>query len=537
MDCDGSDCELLLVITGELDNAKWIEILNKIAEKGKPAHLDLNGCTVPSTASDGSIYYSEDGIHGTFDPRNVTEGEDGKALIKTLKLPEMTFFIPAGTADNYAFKDFTKLQSITGNRVVHVRGFAFYNLKALEEVDFPNVDTILTSAFEGCVALKEVDFPNVAGMDTHVFVGCINLKTVNLPKYFWVDGDERRAIHPSLFEGCSNLESIDIPLITFIHPGTFKGLTNLKTVKFDNLTVLEPATFIDCINLESVSMPLITTIYEGTFKDLTNLKTVDFPNVTVIGDEAFMGCTNLSSISFPKVEVINPNAFAGCTSLIEVSFPSATRIYEGAFKNCTSLTTAIFHAEPEPTSYDAPFNGHPLGPWLENHKGPHPGGHFTNEIILFAVDAFRGCVNLEVLDVRNAWNVYFGTGALADIGNHLDIYLYDDIGKPYGGNKSFGHPQLEPFLGGTWGEEDTDYSTIGVSLESINIYLPNIDSMMVDNVNIYTDGDSGGNPDDLGAGYRGIEASIIAIYNHIFNKTHGNSVGIPAVNIISPIPE
>ena len=599
--CGELDHDGALVITGELDNAKWIEILNEIAENEKPVCLDLFGCTFLESAPSGSIYYNFGGGSGAFDPRaNGAVGEDGKALIKAIKLPNHTRVIPDGTADNYAFKGFTSLKSITGEPT-QIGNFAFYGLTTLEKINFDSewgVQNILKSAFEGCTSLKTVNFPKAINAIDHrafagctglesvsfdkitwlavevfadctnlatvtmpalqtmqdrvfkncinlqkidfpeavtigapdVFSGCTGLKTVNLPKYFWVDGDERRAILPSLFEDCINLESIDIPLITFIHPGTFDGLTKLKTVKFDNLTKLEPAIFIDCINLESVNMPLIETIFERTFKDLTKLKTVDFPNVTVIGDEAFMGCTNLSSISFPKVTTINPSAFEGCTSLVEVSFPSATRIYKDVFKNCTSLTTARFYASPTPTSPDSLYNGHPLGPWLNKT------GHFTEETIYLGVDAFRGCVNLKVLDVRYAWNVYFHTGALAEIGEELDIYLYDDGGRTEGGI-SFGHPQIDLFLGGTWGENDSDYSTVGVSLKTIRIFVPNEDSMMINNKFFYGDEeDPGGNIDDRDAGYRGIEASIIAIYNWIYYITYRDSIDAPKVTIVSPIP-
>ncbi|MDR2965617.1 MAG: leucine-rich repeat protein [Treponema sp.] len=557
-DCDG-DCDLNLVYTGPLDTARWIEILALIGEKNKPAHLNLSGCTVPPSTPGGHIFfYHDDGASGIFYPlANGGVGEAGKALIKTLILPSITRVIPGGDTGNFSFKNFTSLESITGG-VTIMGPFAFYGLAALEEFNFteasavihpsafknctglksintPNIVYIAAEAFAGCTSLVSVDLPNVHTMEPNVFNGCTSLKTVNLPKAGVLD--------PAIFIGCVSLEQVDMPLVGIIHNSTFKNFANLKTVNFLNVTYIAAEAFAGCTSLVEVNFPnAITIIEENVFNGCTNLKTVNLPKLETLVATTFIGCVSLENVSIPLISVIYPytfkdltnlktvnfssvkeiaaEAFAGCTSLTTVSFPSATIIRENAFRDCVNLTTAVFHANPAPTPSTAALDGHPLAQWIV-HKTGIP---FSEETVSFGEGAFRGCEKLNVLDIRNAWNVYFLTGALAEIGEHLNIYLYDDSGKSTGG-KSFGHPQLEPFLGGSWG---SSYSTEGVTLKTITLYLP-AGYSMVENTSNY---DGGGDA----AGYRGIKASIESIYRDIFGNTHGNYNNVPIVDIISPIP-
>jgi len=75
---------------------------------------------------------------------------------------------------------------------------------------------------------------------------------------------------------------------------------------------------------------------------------------------------------------------------------------------------------------------------------------------------FNGCKALEVLNVRNAWNVSFYENVLANIGSAIDIYLFDE---PDQGalNTSFGHPLKNvEFLG----------KNVTVTLKKIYFFAP-----------------------------------------------------------------
>ena len=387
-----------------------------------------------------------------------SEYPNGKEFIAELILPDAaTMIIIADSPAASAFNFFTSLRKISGAGIKFISAYAFYGNTTLEEAYFPEAVSVLHK---------------------HAFKDCTSLKNVYIPKINYITAEA--------FAGCTSLTEVNFPEVTVMEPRVFVDCTNLKTVNLPKLGILDPTTFEGCTSLESVSFEIIETIFENTFMNLTNLKTVDSPNVKVIGNEAF----------------------EGCTSLVEVSFPSATTIWGRTFKNCTNLKIARFHANPDPAS------GHPV-----RLSGSWP--YHTEESIFFGEDVFKGCTNLEILDVRNAWNVYFSEGALANIGTHLDIYLYDDGGKSEGG-KSFGHPQINASFGGTFIGEKGGGSFEGITLKTITLYL-NFDGGMVFNDVNYDE--PGGN----NWGYTGIKVFIEDAYPWNIGDEHTPKVNIEII--------
>jgi hypothetical protein len=317
-----------VIVSGELDLIKLMEVFDDIYSKGIPVILDLSACTVPKFGADILKRTHEDGTDYTglrpniyddyiqFDP--VPGFRYGKDLVISIIVPDVaTMICNAADIDivqfnnaernRSAFRDFTKLRSVTGRNIRLIGNLAFFGCTSLETVNFPKIVHILQYAFYGCTGLRQVR--------------C----------------EYARDILPGAFEYCTNLEKAD----------------------------------------------------------------------------------------FPYVGTISQYAFRNCSSLTEVDFPAATKIGDDAFRNCTSLRTARFHANPARTT-----SGNPLQPWLDGT------GLFTEDSVVFYPNAFRGCWSLNTLDVRNAWNVYFAGGSLADIGTNLDLHLFDD-----NGTKSYGHPQ------------------------------------------------------------------------------------------------
>lgn len=259
----------------------------------------------------------------------------------------------------------------------------------------------------------------------------------------------------------------------------FKHFTNLKHISGENIIHIGNYAFYNCLNLEEVNFPKVAEINLGVFYNCVNLKEADFPEAAEIISNAFRGCKNLVSINAPKAEVIGKLAFFDCENLTEVILPKATKIYEEAFQNCKSLTEvnfplatiignnafrdcislqkAIFHANPERTT-----EGHPLQPWIDANMDYDPltfdhmnagtwkwkdvrepvASPVTLDSIIFHSNSFDGCKSLAILNISNAWNVYFAADSFVNIGTHLNIYIFDD-----NGTKSYGHPQLELFFG------------------------------------------------------------------------------------------
>jgi len=237
--------------------------------------------------------------------------------------------------------------------------------------------------------------------------------------------------------GKDKIVSIILPYeadtITDGNNNAFQYFTNLESISGAFIEIIGNNSFNNCSRLIKASFPQTTTIDQSAFQDCTSLTEINFPNARIIGNFAFSG-SGLVSADFPEVIEIHQSAFNNCISLTEVSFEKATIIGNDAFINCTSLRIARFHANPARTT-----SGNPLQRWVDGT------GNFTEDCLVFYPTAFKGCVSLETLDVRNAWNVYFAGGALADIGIQLELYLFDDDGT-----KSYGHPQNDVFFSNTF---------------------------------------------------------------------------------------
>jgi hypothetical protein len=248
----------------------------------------------------------------------------------------------------------------------------------------------------------------------------------------------------------------------------FANFTNLRSVSAANLSIIGNYAFIDNKTLIELDFPSVghkvdsdelkdsenlmengfrVDIGHYAFKGCTSLKEAAFNSAAVIGKHAFEGCTSLAKVSFPNVWMIGENAFEGCTSLTDVRFESATKIGSEAFMDSTALKKAYFPADPERFTSGDPFSDIPTD-------------YFCNyDSMIFFSSAFSGCTALEVLEVRNAWNVYFYEGVLENIGTSLEIHLFDDDGT-----KSYGHPQEKLFLGND--EDDT------ITLREVKLFVP-----------------------------------------------------------------
>ena len=94
------------------------------------------------------------------------------------------------------------------------------------------------------------------------------------------------------------------------------------------MTSIASSVFYGCSNLSSINLPSwISSINSYTFTNCSSLSSITIPNkVTTIGDLAFYGCSSLKSIIIPKKVVhIGDYAFNACRGLKSVtvyrSFP------------------------------------------------------------------------------------------------------------------------------------------------------------------------------------------------------------------------
>jgi hypothetical protein len=241
----------------------------------------------------------------------------------------------------------------------------------------------------------------------------------------------------------------------------FRHFTNLRSVTGENIRLIGNLAFTDCLTLEEANFSRAVHIMQFAFYGCASLRQVRYEYARDLLQGAFENCISLQKADFPYVGTVSQNAFRNCFSLTEVNFPIVTKIGDDAFRNCIGLRIARFYADPDP------IGGNPAG------INPPPDAS-----IIFYPNAFRGCISLETLDVRFAWNVYFARGVLAEIGMHLDLHLFDDDGT-----KSYGHPQSEWYLGNNpYINDDPSLDELlgYVTLRSIKIISPVTSSSQIE---------------------------------------------------------
>ena len=129
------------------------------------------------------------------------------------------------------------LASITlPSTVTVINDEAFYNCKALIEIDLGNIDEIGAYAFYNCASLKEAILSNdVTELNDAAFYGCSSLEKVKLSEKLTKLGDliseDAEEDVKGVFSGCTSLKEIVIPKgVNNIGKNTFNGCENLRRV-------------------------------------------------------------------------------------------------------------------------------------------------------------------------------------------------------------------------------------------------------------------------------------------------------------------
>ena len=265
---------------------------------------------------------------------------------------------------------------IIGSGIKTIGSYAFADCTDLAEIIVPDgVISIGDGAFQQNSGAKRVVLP-----PSTVYIGhgalrdCSALTSVSLP-----DSMSNR-LFLDMFEGCTNLKSVDIPDgITDIYEGDLASCPNWTDIYYDNwgrvwnrVVSNVRDSIPDRMNVhfkdniydsgscgENVTWTLtadgtLTISGTGAMTDYTYdsrspwyscrtyiKRVVMQQGVTSIGDHAFWDCSGLTSVTIPDgVTSIGGDAFSGCAALTSVTIPSSvTSIGGGAFSGCTSLTS------------------------------------------------------------------------------------------------------------------------------------------------------------------------------------------------------
>ena len=354
----------------------------------------FNGTRADWTASRGSsgsvlpaaaqIYYKNDlissGTCGDNSSGNNTQWKLTKA--GTLIITVGTGYTEGGIAD-FAYGKAPWYQDIydsgircliIGSGIKTIGSYAFADCTDLAEIIVPDgVISIGDGAFQQNSGAKRVVLP-----PSTVYIGhgalrdCSALTSVSLP-----DSMSNR-LFLDMFEGCTNLKSVDIPDgITDIYEGDLASCPNWTDIYYDNwgrvwnrVVSNVRDSIPDRMNVhfkdniydsgscgENVTWTLtadgtLTISGTGAMTDYTydsrspwyscrtHIKRVVMQQgVTSIGDHAFWDCSGLTSVTIPDgVTSIGGDAFSGCAALTSVEIPNGvTAIGGSTFSNCIRL--------------------------------------------------------------------------------------------------------------------------------------------------------------------------------------------------------
>ncbi len=293
-------------------------------------------------------------------------GERSEVLeIKHLVIPSSVERI-----DSYAFKNLTKLESVTiQSESVSIGDEAFAGCESLETVTVNGeVTSIGYGAFANCDNLTSVTIRNnVTEIGDYAFFNAGNLNSVTFE-----EDSQLTLIGNGAFANCDSLCEINIPASVEeigdyaffnakdLHTVTFgdeENTSNLKTIGSkafgscsslyyltlpEELEKIEDYAFYNCESLYDIEIPAsVKTIGNGAFKD-SALSFVEFAQpsqLEIIGDYAFDTTVGVSFIDLPSSLLsIGSYAFINCNATEYVTIPSNIQyIGEGAFYGCQNI--------------------------------------------------------------------------------------------------------------------------------------------------------------------------------------------------------
>ena len=342
--------------------------------------------------------------------RYIGEGafQNNKSLT-TVKIPNNVSRIMEN-----AFSGCVSLESVDfPDNLYEIGVSAFKGCERLTEIDLTstsNYFSIGDSAFAGCKMLREVNFPICLGyIGARAFYGNTRLEAVTIPQKVQYIGEEAFATNFSL-KSLTFAHTDKSTVQLQIDDSAFRNCIELTTVSLPKcLAHLGDEVFEYCSNLQFVSMPLIRNWGTGTFQNCKKLESFTFSSENLSGNGdftipayTFSYCSALQSLDVPdRVKQIGEYAFSNCTGLESVDLGGTEWIGERAFQVCTALTIPDFSNV---------F-------WVEEYAFYYCIG-FMGELRISAIIedwAFFQCENLESvsLTLKNADGIILSIGDYA----------------------------------------------------------------------------------------------------------------------------
>lgn len=441
-----------------------------------------------------------------------------------------------------AFYGCSNLREVRSSTVEAIGYAAFSDCTSLETVEIKGenrrISYIGDNSFEGCSSLRSVTirpFLESVGMD--LFSSCSGLEELSLRNYQYSETGPagEPSVLPALdylfdyggYMGDFGLRTLNIGSMDCIPDYFCRDFASLERVAIGELRspVIGESAFEGCTELQTVEIPAVTEVRYRAFAQ-SGLKSFDASKLELMGEEAFSG-SDISSVSFgandtlaeippyafgscgylvamtlpESVETIRYGAFSDCGELLDIGLPAGLkRIEESAFAWCFSLRALEIPAGIEYLGYGMLENCRGLSsltmPFLGYSKdSPAPLSEFfggsttglrtvalTAETVL-ADSAFSGCSNLYSVSLPDTLKE-IGFYAFGGCSSLVSLYVPDSVQEI--GYSAFSHcTSLEsvdlPFLGVNAQKSCTMAELFGGGgyHESINVVSPELRSVRV----------------------------------------------------------
>ena len=292
------------------------------------------------SVSVNNTYYPGEGINGFSQvvvdvPQSVTGFTEKDLTEKTINITNLNN--SASFVAETAFSGNTQLQTVYLPNCVKVSNWAFAYCTNITSVNLPNCTTFSGSyQFHGNESLSQIYVPLLNSVPIGAFRGCYNLRSIDLP--------EATYINNSAFFKCSSLSQINIPKVSIISDGAFSGCKSLKSIYGPEcISFSGGIQFNMCTELETVDFPVLYKINDYTFNSCNKLVSVSMPFLYTLGGGTFSNCSLLSELNLPLLHNFNSGYnFESCSSLEKISFPLwySNGYYNNRkeqFTNCSSL--------------------------------------------------------------------------------------------------------------------------------------------------------------------------------------------------------
>ena len=410
---------------GSLDNIVTYE--HYCDTKADLANIPENEITLGSTAI---VLQDEDGSLGVY---IATSDKEWIAMMTT----GGSGGSGGESSSEDGLKDFLEnsFSTFENSDVTKLRYYAFAMNGQLEEISLPNCSTINGGAFANCTALTSVDFPTLERIEGPEITQQESIVWDNSTSTSSIVMVESKG--PGAFNYCSNLQTINIPMCSYIGElafvgGTFSSIdlpnctyigsnafatAQLESISIPKCSVIEDCAFSSCYKLSEITGDMVEEIGISAFANCYSyannegLHTANFPKCSSVKEvtmnvygaygayrdqdilvgSTFTYCRNLATVSFPLLEKVVTEMFAYCSNLSQVYLPKCKTISPSAFYSCSTLTSIDL---PELESFISSTV------YVNGGVGP------TQKTI---TEAFGGCTNLETVNLPKCKKVLTNT--------------------------------------------------------------------------------------------------------------------------------